>query len=120
MFAWLGVALRQKSHHAVARIEEFIDYFECTWLNGQFWLTTWNVFMEDGRRTNNNLEGWHKITGKSHLNIFEMFELFKQASTEFGLRQLIAGGALRSVPPKQRTKERTNKKIRNLTMETTH
>ena len=93
---------------SVARIEEFIDYFERTWLNGQFQLTTWNVFMEDGPRTNNNLEGWHnkvkKIVGKSHLNIFEMVELFRleQASTEVGLRQLMAGGALRSVPPKQK------------------
>ena len=75
---------------SVARIEEFIDYFEHAWLNGQFQLTTWNVFMGDGPRTNNNLEGWHnkvkKIAGKSHVNIFEMVELFKieQASTEVG------------------------------------
>ena len=61
-----------------------------------------------------------KIAGKSHLNIFEMVELFKlkQASTEVSLRQLMARGALRSVPPKQRNKERRFK--RNLTMETTH
>ena len=71
-----------------------------------------------------NLEGWHnkvkKIAGKSHLNIFEMVELFKleQTSTEVGLRQLIAGGALKSAPPTQRNKERRLKKI--LTMETTH
>ena len=95
---------------SVARIEEFIDYFECTWLNGQFQLTTRNVFMEDGPRTNNNLKGWHnkvkKIAGKSHLSIFEMVELFKlgQASTEVSLRQLMAGAALRSVPPKQTKK----------------
>ena len=72
--------------------------------------------MENRPRTNNNLEGWHKkveITGKSHLNIFEMVELFKLeiASTKVGLRQLMAGGALRSVPPKQRNKERRLKKI---------
>ena len=72
--------------------------------------------MEDESRTNNSLEGWHnkvkKIVGKSHLNIFEMVELFKleQASTEVGLRQLMTGGALRSVPPKQRNKERRLKK----------
>ena len=54
--------------------------------------------MEDGPRTNNNLEGWHnkvkKIAGKGHLNIFEMVELFKfkQASSEV----LMAGGAVRS------------------------
>ena len=103
---WSGLKAEKPS---VTRIEEFIEYFERTWLNGQFQLTTWNVFMEDEPRTNNNLEGWHKkvkkIAGKSHLNIFEMVELFKleQASTEVALRQLMAGGALRSVPPKQAT-----------------
>ena len=77
-----------------------LRYKERTWLNGQFQLTTWNVFIEDGPRTNNNLEGWHnkvkKIAGKSHLDIFEMVELYKlqQTSTEVGLRQLMAGGAL--------------------------
>ena len=64
--AWSGLKAEKPS---ITRIEEFIDYFEHTWLN---------VFMEDGPRTNNNLEGWHnKIAGKSHLNIFEMVELFK-------------------------------------------
>ena len=114
LMAWSSLKAEKPS---VTGIQEFIDYFEHTWLNGQFQLTTWNVFMEDGPRTNNNLEGWHnkvkKIAGKSHLNIFEMVELFRleQASTEVGLRQLMTGGALRSVPPKQRNKERRLKKI---------
>ena len=112
--AWSGLKAEKSS---VARIEESIDSFERTWLNGQFQLTTWNVFIEDEPRTTNNLEGWHnkvkKIAGKSHLNIFEMVELFKleRASTEVALRQLMAGGPLRSVPPKQRTKERRLKKF---------
>ena len=98
-----------------ARIEEFIDYL--FWMHMAEWtvqLTMWNVFMEDGPRTN---KGWHnkvkKIAGKSHLNISEMVGLFKldQASTEVSLSQLMAGGALRSVPPKQGKKERRIKKI---------
>ena len=88
-------------------------------------LTMWNVFMEDGPRTN---KGWHnkvkKIAGKSHLNISEMVELFKldQASTEVSLSQLMAGGALRSIPSKQGKKERRiiRRFKRNLTMETMH
>ena len=79
------------------------------------------VFMEDGPRTKNNSEGWHnkvkKVTGKSHLNIFEKVEVFK-LQLKVSLRQLMAGGALRSILPKQRTKDKELR--RNLTMETTH
>ena len=50
------------------------------------------------------MEGWHnkvkKVTGKSHLNIFEKVEVFK-LQLKVSLRQLMAGGALRSVLPKQ-------------------
>ena len=79
-------------------------------------VSAYHVECVHGRWTQ-DLEGWHnnvkKITRKSHLNIFEMVELFKleQALTQVGLRQLMAGGALRSVPPKQRNKERRLKKI---------
>ena len=45
-------------------------------------------------------EGWHnkvkKVTGKSHLNICEKVEVFK-LQLKVSLRQLMAGGALRSV-----------------------
>ena len=54
-----------------------------------------------------NLEGWHNkvktITRKIWLKL-------EQASTEVSTRQLMAGGTLRSVPPKQSTKERRIKK----------
>ena len=39
--------------------DDFVDYFERTWLNGNFSLSKWNVHLLDGLRTNNNLEGWH-------------------------------------------------------------
>ena len=65
-------------------INDFIAmdaYFECTWLGGQFVPAKWNMYSEEGPRTNSHLEGWHskvkKIAGKNHLNIFEMVELFK-------------------------------------------
>ena len=91
---WSGLKAEKSS---VTRSEEFIDYFERTWLNGQFQLTMWK-----------NLEGWHNkvkmITRKIWLKL-------EQASTEVSIRQLMAGGALRSVPPKQSTKERRIKKI---------
>ena len=70
MITWLGVAAEKPSAEkpSVTRIEEVIDYFKCTWLNGQFRLTVWKMFMEDGPRTNNNLDRWHnkvkEITGK--------------------------------------------------------
>lgn len=61
--------------------DDFVDYFEWTWLNGNFSLNQWNVHLLDGPGTNNNLEGWHSrvktLARKAHLNIFEMVELFK-------------------------------------------
>ena len=66
---------------------------------------------------NNTLEGWHskvkKITGKNHLNIFEIVELFKkeQASTEVEIRQLMAGGTRRRQAPRWRNKDIWTKAI---------
>ena len=50
----------------------------------------WCVYDEDGPRTNNHIEGQHKmnkIGGKGHPNIYEVVELFKteQAATEVTL-----------------------------------
>ena len=67
-------------------------------MNGQFPPAKWNVSTEDGPRTNNNLESWHnkvkKLTGKNHLNIYEIVELLnfklEQAATTVSLRQLMA------------------------------
>ena len=73
LLVWSGLKVEKPS---VTRIEEFIDYLEHTQLNGQFQVTTWNVFIEDGHRTNNNLERWHnkvKIARKSHLNILGFY-----------------------------------------------
>ena len=48
------------------RVDEFISYFEETWLVGNFPLDLWNVFKMDSNspRTNNHIEGWHnKLNG---------------------------------------------------------
>ena len=74
--------------------DDFVDYFERTWLNGNFSLSQWNVHSIDGPHTNNNLKGWHSrvktLAGKAHLNIFEMVELFKteQSHMEASILQL--------------------------------
>ena len=66
------------------------------------------MYSEEGPRTNNNLEGWHKqgqkIVRKIHLNIFDIVELFKkeQASTEDEIRQLMAEGTRRRQAPCRR------------------
>ena len=43
------------------RVDEFITYFEETWLVGNFSLRLWNVYEigSNSPRTNNHIEGWH-------------------------------------------------------------
>ena len=51
--------------------DDFVDYFERTWLNGNFSLSRWNVHLLDGPRTYNDLEGWHSrvktLAGKADI-----------------------------------------------------
>ena len=78
--------------------EDFLQYFQNTWLDGNFPIRMWNVYSMEGPRTNNNTEGWHsklrKLAGKAHPNIYEAVTLFKseQAATEVSIMQLAAGG----------------------------
>ena len=71
----------------------------------------------DGPRTNNNLEGWHSrvktLAGKTHLNIFEIVELFKteQSNMEASILQLASGGTLRSKGVSRKRKEERIRKI---------
>ncbi|XP_067668191.1 uncharacterized protein [Haliotis asinina] len=62
------------------RIEEFVEYFRRTWMDGSYPLIMWNYFKYDGPRTNNHVEGFHtrlmKKAGKSHPNLFEVVQLF--------------------------------------------
>ena len=85
----------------LTNVDDLCEYFENTWLNGDFPLRSWNHYDTDGPRTNNHVEGWHSkmntIAGKVHPNVFELVELFQteQATTEVTLQQLAAGGAVR-------------------------
>ena len=80
------------------RIQEFTAYYETTWLVGSYPLPLWNVFESGSTRTNNHVEGWHrlkKVVGKVHPNVLEIVETFKkeQASTEVSIAQLATGAA---------------------------
>ena len=90
---------------AIDKMDEFVAYFEETWLVGNFAPQVWNVFSTDSSspRTNNHLEGWHnklkQIARKAHPNVFELVEIFKQeqSDTEVSIAQLDTG----SQPPKR-------------------
>ena len=79
-------------------------------------LSQWNVHLLDGPRTN-NLEGWHirvkTLAGKTHLNIFEMVELFKteHSRMEASILQLAAGGTVRSKGPSRKRKNKDRGQI---------
>ena len=65
--AWLAV---QQEAPNVLQIDHLVQYFNETWLNGQFTIQQWNYFDYTGPRTNNHLKGWHsrlkKVVGKPH------------------------------------------------------
>ena len=83
--AWSGL---QENSPDFDNKQSFVQYFESTWIDGSFPICSWNVYTQEGPRTNNNAEGWHskmkKLAGKSHPNIYEIVTLFKseQAATE--------------------------------------
>ena len=80
--AWQGI---KADTPELPRIDEFVMYFETTWIAGTFHTSEWET---EGPRTNNHLEGWHnrlrRVVGKYHPNIFECVEVFQreQVSTE--------------------------------------
>ena len=83
--AWAGLKADKPQVHG---IDDFIAYFESTWLGGQFAPAKWNVYSEEGLK--GGTAKVKKIAGKNHLNSFETV-LFKKehASTEVEIRQLI-------------------------------
>ena len=85
-------------------IQEFIRYFEDTWLVGNFLLTMWNVYQSDSFKTNNHLEGWHNrlikwLVGKAHPNVYEFVEVIQKEQTAT-ITQLEAGAC----PPRRTLK----------------
>ena len=87
---YVGVAWQGLQHDAsdIDRIDDFVEYFDRTWINGQYRIGQWNYYDYHGPRTNNHVEGWHsrlkKIVGKPHPNIFEIIDVMRkeQATTE--------------------------------------
>ena len=77
--AWQGV---QQEASESDNVDDFITYFDSTWINGQFRLKQWNYYDYDGPRTNNHVEGWHSrlkwIVGKPHPNIFEIVDVIRK------------------------------------------
>ena len=77
--AWLAV---QQEAPQIPQVDSLVEYFDSTWVNGQFQFQQWNYFDFDGPRTNNYVEGWHsrlkKVVGKPHPNIFELIEVMKK------------------------------------------
>ena len=66
---------------SVAGIDDFITYFQDTWMSGHYPPVTWNVHDLSSYRTNNHIEGWHsklkKVVGKAHPNVFEIVRVFQ-------------------------------------------
>ena len=88
----------------VPGMEEFVHYFQRTWISGTYAPVTWNVHESHGGcRTNNHIEGWHsklkKVVGKAHPNVYEIVRTFKmeQASVEVKVAQMQSGAR----PPEQ-------------------
>ena len=87
--AWQGV---QQETPELDNIDDFVSYFDRTWINGQFRLQQWNYYNYNGPRTNNRIV-WHSqlrlIVGKPHPNIFGIIYVIKkeQATTEMKLEE---------------------------------
>ena len=79
-------------------MENFNDYLVETWLadDAKIPASIWNVYGEDQKRTNNNVEGWNskfsKLVRKHHPNIFEFVDAIRkeQAATELKTRHDVA------------------------------
>ena len=76
-----------------------------------------HLYLHEGPRTNNHLEGWHnrlkRISRKAHPNLFELVEILKkeQATTEVTIEQLVGGGRIRAKRRKVVQHEETIKRL---------
>ncbi|XP_046339071.2 uncharacterized protein LOC124120313 [Haliotis rufescens] len=99
------------------KVTRFMDYVTTTWVEGSWSKDLWNHFGNQGRRTNNNLEGWHhhlnKSAQKTHPNIFEVVNLLKreQSLTEVRVEQL---GAHPRAPARERKYRVIDSRLRAL------
>ena len=103
---WL--AIQQSALTAIPRVDELIEYFTDTWLNGNFQQSQWNYFNQHLPRTNNHVEGWHsrikKIISKPHPNIYSWVEFSqREAVTKAKIQTLRLGATTR--PQRRRVKK---------------
>ena len=67
-FVWMAWRGLMGEAPAFGNREDFFQYFQNTWLDGNFPIRMWNVYSLEGPRTNNNTEEWHsklrKLQGK--------------------------------------------------------
>ncbi|XP_072175117.1 uncharacterized protein [Diadema setosum] len=75
----------------VPRMNEFINYFQDTWIGGRFPIRMWNVHQQR-RRTNNDVEGWHnafnRLVRKFHPNIWELIVALRKEQANAAATQL--------------------------------
>ena len=112
--AWLAI---QQSAPNIPRVDELIDYFSATWINGNFPPIHWNYFNQHQPRTNNHVEGWHsrmkKVISKPHPNIFAWIDYIQreEAVTKAKIQSFRSGATAR--PRRRRMKEK-EKRIQTL------
>ena len=76
--------------------DDFFQYFQSKWIDGNYPIGMWNVSSLDGPHTNNNAEGWHskvqKLAAKSYPTIYEAVILFKaeQIATEINFNTVVS------------------------------
>jgi len=99
------------------RMRPLFQYYEDTWLNGNFPRELWNMYQVP-RRTNNNLEGWHKKFSNlvkdsvPHLDTFLDMMQQEEQSTATSVQQLRTGI---SITRRNHTYEEINARISNVT-----
>ena len=105
--AWLAV--QQEAPH-IPQVDSLVEYFDSTWVNGQFQFHQWNYFDFEGPRTNNYVEGWHsqlkKVGGKSHPNIFELIEIMKKEEATTKMKMQVCESGATGPPRRRRVRER--------------
>ncbi|KAG0411175.1 hypothetical protein HPB47_011703 [Ixodes persulcatus] len=98
-------------------VPQLILYFEDTWLLGNYEIHQWNHHQNNGARTNNFKEAWHRkinnVIGKAHPNVYTFVEHIKQdeATSRVTLLQVSNGGQARKRQKKWEMKDEAIKKL---------
>ena len=101
-FVRIAWTLVESEAPQTSEVDEFIQYFKSTWLDGHLPVRTWNCFNHDGPCTNNHIESRHnhlkKMARKAHPNLFEFIEVIQkeQATAEVTIEQLSGAGRVRA------------------------